>query len=386
MQKEFKFDLLTSNVFLLIMLSYIILTLINVPLMPVFGKYLLIAFVSLIFILLVQKKFIAINDIKLLLPFIIFIAIYLINLNGMSDTRGLMTVFNQTTYMIIIYIVYSLSWKKIQIRTLSTLYYVSLPLLLFLIFVATGVLNKNAIGSFAFYLTFFPLLHLIGYSKNLKKSRLLLVFVLSSIVILYTDSRSIFTAAFFGLLTYLLWKFLTKNKFLYYFYFFLIAAFNYFIIVVYPNMRKWEIFPTLEELSIRYTGKSLMTGRNTIWAQLVDIVSLKPWLGYGSGTLPEHFLPTSLSAHNLYIQVSLQVGIIGLFFLVLFFLIIWKMFWKKRFDRKVVLSAAFLISIIVHQSFEVTLTQNHYSIGLLQWLIIAFGLSFALHKTKTEPE
>lgn len=47
----------------------------------------------------------------------------------------------------------------------------------------------------------------------------------------------------------------------------------------------------------------------------------------------------------------------------------------------------FFISIIVQQNFEVTLTQNQYTIGLLQWIIIAFGLNFALRKDlKTEPK
>lgn len=386
MRKGIKLDLLSSNVFLLILLTFIILTLINIPLIPVFGKYLLILFMALIFIPLIQKKYITISEIKLFLPYIIFSLIYLINLNGITDTRGLMTFFNQISYLLIIYIIYSISWTKIQIRTLSTLYYFSFPLLFLLIFVSTDVLNRNTIGSFTFYLTFFPLLYLIGYTKKLKASRLVLIFLISATIILATDSRSIFTAAFFGFLTYFLWKFLSRNKLIFYIYFFLIIFFNYFIIVVYPKIYTWDIYPKLNELSIRYTDKPLLTGRNTIWSQLVDIISLKPLLGYGSGTIPEHFLSTSLSAHNLYLQIGLQVGIIGLLFLGLFFFFIWKIIWKERFDQKVVLCASFLISIIVHESFEVTLTQNQYSIGLLQWIIIAFALNFALNKTKTEPE
>ena len=245
------------------------------------------------------------------------------------------------------------------------------------------LLNMNVVGSYSYYLSFFPLLYLLGYTKKLKRSRIILVFSLLTLVILGTDSRSILLSTTFGLMTFFLWKFITKRKLLFDLYFFFVFAFNYFVVIVYPNMHKWDNFYQLNELSMNLTGKPLLTGRNTIWAQLVDIISLQPWLGYGSSVVPEDFLTTSLSAHNLYLQIGLQTGIIGIGLFLLFFYFIWRTLWNGRQSSKVSLVASFVIGILIHQSFEVTLTQNQFGIGLLQWIIIGFGLSFALNKDKT---
>lgn len=388
MQKTIKLDLLTSTFFITILSLYITVALLNIPVVPVVAKYLFILLIATILALILNKRFITYKDFKLFLPYLLFSVVYLINISGTWDTAGLMTVFNQFAYMMVIYTVYSIAWTKFQIKSLSSLYYISLPILILLIFILPGHLNTNTIGSFAFFLAFFPLLYLVGYSKNLKKSSILLIFGLTTIAIFATDTRSVLLSAAFGLVTFVFWKFITKNKLFYYLYFLLMVAYNYFVIVVYPNLYKWEHFHTLNEWSIRLTDKPIMTGRNTIWAQLVDLISLKPWLGYGSSVVPEDFLSTSLSAHNLYLQIGLQTGLIGIILLFLFFFVIWRSLWKNKSDPRVKLAAAFFISIIIHQSFEVTLTHNQFSIGLLQWLIIAFGLNFALNKTKnheTEP-
>lgn len=359
---------------------YITTSILSIPVIPTLGKYMFIALIAILFVLLIPKRFITGKEFKLFLPFILFNLVYLVNLNGLSDTRGMMIVLNQLVYLMVMYMVYSITWTKFQIKSLSTVYYISLPILLALIIVLPGVLNQNTAASFAYYLTFFPLLFLIGYTKSLKRSRLLLIFALTVLVILTTDARSILLSAALGLFTYMVWKTIAKSKFLYNLYFFLIVGINYCIIVIYPNLYKWEHFYTFNDWSLRLTGKPIMTGRNTIWAQLLDLISLKPWLGHGSGVLPENFLSTSLSAHNLHLQIGLQTGIIGISLLVLFFFVVWRMLWKNKTDLRVKLVGAFLISMLIHQTFEVTLTQNQFSIGLLQWLIIGFGLNFALNK------
>lgn len=388
MQKEIKFDLSSSMVFSLVLLLYISVSMLKIPLLPVVSKYIFLALIFLFVILLLMKKPFTKKDLILFSPFIILNLVYLFNLDSLKDLNALMIVVNQTSYALVIFLIYNISWTKFQIKILSYLYFISLPILLVLTFVATDMLNRNTIGSFTFFLTFFPLLYLNGYSNNLKRSRIVLIFTLTALIIFAADSRSILLSAFFGFLTYFGWKFITSKKSIFNLYFFLILAFNYFVIVVYPKMYTWKSYPILNELSLKYTDKPLLTGRNTIWSQLVDLITLKPWLGYGSGVVPENFLTTSLSAHNLYVQIGLQTGLIGIFFLLLFFFFIWKYFWKNRFDRKVTLASSFFIGIIIHQTFEVTLTQNQFGIGLLQWMIIAFGLNYALNKNNlnTEPK
>lgn len=380
MQKEIRLDLMTSVMLTAILMFYIVVTLLRIPIIPTMGKYTFLLFMFLILMLLIQKKNLTKTELTLFTPFIGFNLVYLFSA---TDVSGIMIFINQTAYLMIIYIIYSISWSKFQVRALSYLYYISLPILLALIFIMPDLLNMNVVGSYAYYLSFFPLLYLIGYTKKLKKSRIILVFSLLALVILGTDSRSILLSTTFGLMTFFLWKFITKRKLLFDLYFFFVLAFNYFVVIVYPNMHKWDNFYQLNELSMNLTGKPLLTGRNTIWAQLVDIISLQPWLGYGSSVVPEDFLTTSLSAHNLYLQIGLQTGIIGIGLFLLFFYFIWRTLWNGRQSSKVSLVASFVIGILIHQSFEVTLTQNQFGIGLLQWIIIGFGLSFALNKDKT---
>lgn len=341
---------------------------------------------ALVFVLLVQKRFISSKDFLLFSPFLLFSLVYLLNLNGAD---GAMIVVNQIAYLMVIYTIYSITWTKFQIKSLGYLYYIGLPILLIFLFVMPGRLNANTIGSYAYFLSFLPLLYLVGYGKTLKKSRILMISVLMALVIFATDTRSILLSVGFTLMTFILWKFISARKFLFNLYFLAILAFNYFVIVVYPKIYTWNSYPKLNELSLRYTDKPLLTGRNTIWGQLVDLITLKPWLGYGSNVVPEDFLTTSLSAHNLYLQIGLQTGIIGISLLLIFLFFIWRSFWKNRHDSKVILASCFFIGVIIHQLFEVTLTQNQFGIGLLQWIIIGFGLNFALNKNKndiTEPK
>lgn len=382
MQKTIKLDLPTSITFLMTLLFYIALKMLDINLISTVGKYALISFTFLILILLIHKRPISKNEIFLFSPFLLFCLIYLVNVNFGTDTSGLMIVANQTFYLFIIYMIYSISWTRYQVLSLSYLYYVSLPIIFILIFVLPSSLNTNTIGSYVYFLSFFPLLYLVGYAKNLKKTSILLISSITLFAVLAVDARSILLSAAFGFMTFSLWKFITSRKILFNLYFILILVFNYFVIVIYPNMRYWSNFQELNELSLRFTGKDLMSGRNTIWVQLVDIISLKPWFGYGSSIEPEDFLTHSLSAHNLYIQIGLQVGLIGVSLLILFFFVIWKSFWKNRFDIKVRLTSCFFVGILIHQTFEVTLTQNQFSIGLVQWLIVAFGLSFTLKKNQ----
>src|SRR5699024_278771 len=118
-------------------------------------------------------------------------------------------------FFILIYSLKNIEWSKHQIKYFSVLYFISIPILFILSFVVTDVVNRNTIGSYAFFLTFFPLLYMIGYSKGLKRSSVLLVFILSGIVILSVDSRSILLSIIFVSFTYFMWRIITESKLLF---------------------------------------------------------------------------------------------------------------------------------------------------------------------------
>ena len=109
------------------------------------------------------------------------------------------------------------------------------------------------------------------------------------------------------------------------------------------------------------------------------MIEEEPWWGQGVGFQPEADPQyAGLSAHNLYLQIALQLGYVGVGLFVGFFGAIWASLWRNRRSRMVRLVGAFFIGIIVHESFEVTLTQNNLAIGCIFWLILSFGLNPSL--------
>lgn len=388
MNKTIKLDFLTSNILIFTLFLYILFSMTGISILATLGKYAFIGLMAAIFVLLMNKKIIGRKVLKLFLPFFLFTSVYIFNLDIINDSRGLMIVLNQLFYLMIMYIFSFLRMTKNQTKVLSMVYYLTVPFLILFLFVFPGILNTNTIASFAYFLSFFPLFYLVKTKTSYKQLKIFIVLSLTTFLVLAADARSILLSMVFGLATYLFWDFITKKKIRFNLYFFMIAAINYFTIVIYPNLYKWKHFNTINNWSLALTDKPIMTGRNTIWSQLLDLISIEPIFGHGSGVVPEDFLTTSLSAHNLYLQVGLQVGVVGVLLLVLFFFVIWKNYWKNNHDPRVKLIGSFFISIIIHQTFEVTLTQNQFSIGLIQWIIIALGLNHSLGNRKnnqTEP-
>src|SRR5699024_4875728 len=114
---------------------------------------------------------------------------------------------------------------------------------------------------------------------------------------------------------------------------------------------------------------------------IIDAISKKPYLGHGTGALASDFIGTDQSAHNLYLEITLQIGVIGVLLFALFLYNIWKLFWLNKSDKVVALSASFFIGIIMHQVNEVLLIKNAVPINLLLWLAIGIGLSYCFNKT-----
>ena len=375
--KKIRVDSFTSTIFILILLFYIIAILSDVSILSVLGKYAFVMFMILIFVSQLETFHPNKRDLVLFSPFMAFILSYSLNLIQSFEMNGIMIVFNLLVYLVIIYLVSKISWDRLQVKTLSYVYCMAVPFLYLLTFVAKSILNTNTIGAYMYFLSFFPLLYIADKSRAKRRVYSLLVLAISFLVILATSTRSIMLSAAFGFMTYFLWRFISSRKVLFKGYFLAIVAMLYGVTGIYPYMHRWSSFEFFNNLSLSLTGKRIMSGRNTIWAQLIDLISERPFFGYGSSAVPEDFLTTSLSAHNLYLQIGLQVGILGLVFLVIFFYFIWNSYWENRNEPKVILAASFFVSILIYQAFEVSLTQNQFGIGLLQWLIIAFGLSYS---------
>lgn len=375
--KTIRIDLLTSIVFTLLLLSFIIFRLLNISNLILVSKYTIVLFlVWLILSILIRKNFTK-RELILFIPLILFNVIYIINDNVTGNSDAFFIVLNHAIFFMVIYTIYNIAWTEFQMKIFSFMFFVSFPILLIISFVISDVLNTNSIGAYSYFLAFFPLLYMVGYSKTLKRSQIAMIFILAGILILASDSRSIFLSIGFSILTYFGWRFLSRNKILFYIYFFAVVGFGYWFTFIYPKIYTWNSFHKINELSLRFSDKPLLTGRERIWERLANYIAQKPFFGYGSSTLPGDFASSNLSAHNTYLQVGLQTGIIGILLLLLFFFFIWKSLWNARQDSKIVLASSFFIGIIVYQLFEVNLTQSNFGLGLIQWTIIGFLLSFS---------
>jgi O-antigen ligase len=133
----------------------------------------------------------------------------------------------------------------------------------------------------------------------------------------------------------------------------------------------WE----LQELSLRMTGQNLFSGRHLFWDDLGAAISARPWFGYGAGATAEAITGYSWSSHNLYLQTALQTGVVGLGLLVFFLWTIWAQFRPGYTDIGARVAASFFAGVLVHQVFEVSLTQNNIATGFLAWIIVSIGLS-----------
>ncbi|MBP1917178.1 O-antigen ligase [Lederbergia galactosidilyticus] len=340
----------------------------------------LLAFLILMLMLIIKHKGINPIYVKLFSPFALFLSVYVFNYSG-----AMHWIFYQVIFGFICFIAASIVWKKNHVKTFSALSFLTVPFLLYFAFIDKEALNPNTLGGYAFLLSFFPLLYFSYYAKNFQTTRRLFIAIILLGLIFFTETRSVILSIAFIFLTYFLWNRIINSKLKFKLYFGFIAAFCFTFTVIYPKLDKY--LPNYDYLNyqmIKYTGKSIHSGRDFIWSNLIDVINQKTLLGYGSGALPSDFFDSTLSAHNLYLQITLQVGLVGMALFVIFLYSIWKRFWLNRFDQKVRFSAAFFIGIIIYQLSEVSLTQNNFSFALIQWLIIGVGLSYCLNKPKEE--
>lgn len=376
--KGVSLDRFTTIIIFLTVLLYPLAKMTTIDSFTLLSRLLITILITMIFLWLIF--FVTFNKRQLFLitPFIIFEVIYILNIGNTFNIDTLFIIIHHLLILMLVIFLINIKWTEGQAKIFSAIYFIVFPFLLLYSILNNGLVNSNTIGGYTYLLAFFPLLYLVGYYKN--KRYIFVILILSISVIYLSGTRSIMLAVGFGILTYILWKVITQNRLLFYGYFIVILMIIFLITVVYPNINKFSKFIELNDLSIKYTGKSLLSGRNQIWELLLDFIAQEPLFGYGSGTIPNNLLQTTLTSHNLYIQVALQVGLIGLLFLLLFLFAIWRTFWEERNNPMIILVSCYFIGIIIYQVFEVTLTQNNFGFMILQWIILGIGLSYCYAK------
>lgn len=327
---------------------------------------------------------------KIFLGFLIFTTFYsllcIIGIYNTPTSRGLITLFQFISVINFTFFMSLIRWTGNKFKWISRLvtFYIVINVL---IWVVTGFprpfsslfTNPNVFAPYIFYLMFF----VISFHYYRKKKLTFVFLMISSLLlILYADARSVYIAILVSVFTYVFWKIITRNNIFFHLYFFFITFLIMIFTFVYPNITSFDNFYYFENLAREYTGKSLASGRDDIWAEIIFFINQNPIFGYGPGTLPSDLFYNDSSSHNLYLQTALESGYIGLILLLFVLLIVWRMFWRGRHDKIVKLSASFFIATLIHQTFELSLIQNQLSIGLLQWLVISVGISRSIYINK----
>lgn len=240
--------------------------------------------------------------------------------------------------------------------------------------------NSNLIGAYMFISLFFIVLKIWTSKRKILHFG---VGFIALLILLASDTRSIMLALLVSFILLSLWPIVIKNKVVSMIFYILFILSLFAVVFIYPKLPNWKYYNTFESWMLEHTGKSIMSGRSDIWLSVNEYISIKPFFGYGPNVVASDLISKDASTHNLYLNLTLQLGYIGLVIFIAILFIIFLNYLKPKTNIVIKLSAVFFFGILTHQLFEITLIQNQLSIGLFQWIIIAIGIS-ETHKFQIE--
>lgn len=239
--------------------------------------------------------------------------------------------------------------------------------------------NPNIFGSYVGFCLFFLCLGLLSEQLFINKLLLSAVGVICLVMIYNSGSRAILLGLLGALFTYAIWNSITRTKKRFQIYYLLVIGLLAGFVGLYLYIQILPFGAVLDKISQELVGKTVYSPRLMIWLAILQKLSEKPMFGYGPYYIPKNLIDTGYSAHNVYLQVALQSGFMGLAALLTLLGSIWSSLWPGRQDNRVRLAGAFLVAIIIHQTFDVSLTQHNPAQALVMWLILGVGTGISLH-------
>lgn len=227
--------------------------------------------------------------------------------------------------------------------------------------------NSNFFGFLMFhYLVFFSLIPK-GFTNKIFCALIWLFLIVSS-------SRAALFAAIIYKFVYYILKNRNTQDFSYMYKFIIaeiigiIAMINIYVILKETVLGIW-----LDQKSLDIFHKSLFSGRNLIWGQCLDLIKDNPIFGYGLNVEINKMIEANFTAHNLYLQTSIQSGLVGCILLLILLVLIMKAYINNKIGVFKLQGMAFLVALLFSESFEITLTQNIFLIGAQSWFILGLG-------------
>lgn len=354
----------------------------------------IIGFLSIIFVLIysIFNYFIYISKHKIIFKYDlilmcfaqIYLLILIINIGSFTKYRAIINIFEFFSLAIFTIVLSNVNYDNIKIAD-------KLTTINFIIFIVISIVtylnnsnsiynsyrsiyqNPNSLGIIA--MSFFGTSILFLKLTNLKRYYFFSIAFL--ILTILSKSRSALIGILFSFIIYLIYNIISKNKrrWRVFFIFFLLSL--SIIVVLYINITKFDFYYKLATTIYEFTGKNILSGRQIVWSHLINLVKNKLWLGYGSGAQLSNYSNIQLSAHNLFLQILFQNGLIGLVTFIIFLFIVWNNLYSSKQNQITRLSSSLFCGILFLNLFEVTLIQNNMAAALIQWFIISIGLNKA---------
>lgn len=141
-----------------------------------------------------------------------------------------------------------------------------------------------------------------------------------------------------------------------------------------------------DDLFIEYTGRTARSGRQIIWPIIIAATADSPWFGLGTGATFSNLYNSNWSAHSYFLQIYMQVGIIGLTALLLVLLAVWSAIGPPMRSQPLrIYLTGCLIMLLIHMSFEVFLMQVNLLMGCVVWMMLGLGIGGIRASAQTGP-
>ncbi|MFB9957699.1 O-antigen ligase family protein [Agromyces bracchium] len=149
------------------------------------------------------------------------------------------------------------------------------------------------------------------------------------------------------------------------------------------NVNQNQLINDITRIVSETSGRRALSGRDWLWPAILSAVESSPLMGLGSGALPRDIMQTDLSAHNYYLQLYLQIGLVGLAILTSLLLVVWR---RLAFGRSpaVQFGSALFLMFVAHNSTEVLMFQNGLIAAVPAWCAIGIAISVAMHESLAE--
>lgn len=239
-------------------------------------------------------------------------------------------------------------------------------------------LNPNVMGFICYLVVFFISIGFFLFKGFFKKLFFVFLLLIAFFLVAVSGARSVLGAFVFSIFIFILirnfnlgWRFFTL-------FFFAVFAFSPILSYFYAGSVDAGGAQDLSVAIFDATGKSLYTGREQIWSILFDAIEKNPFFGLGLGFDLEQ-LGIDVSAHNFYLIMLLQFGIVGyILFSVWFYLLV--RFVRggafRQNSRVSDLALAWFLSVLMQQNFEQFLFQNNLAASFMLWFIVGVAFSY----------